>query len=144
MTRGWVITAMVEPDHGLGEAAAALHLKQLIETHAGEMNWPACLVAMRPGPVRQPAVRVENALMAFVALAKSTGSLWLRDRPPHLAPLHSPRLIEPGSTPIRGVVWEQYLWFPEGIPRSLLETAALQLEERTLPTPEAGTSRTAR
>ena len=138
------LLALVEPDHGLDEPAATRRLKERIEAHARELGWPACLVTMPRKPLPQPAVTVGDALLTFAAMAKSTGSLWLRDRPAHLAPLHAPRLIEPSSTPIRGVVWDQYLWFPEGIPRSLLEQAAQQLEERARPTPEARASRTAR
>ena len=114
---------LVEPGHGLGEAAAQARLVAFIQEETARHPWPPCLLAARGGwgPGQDSASRVEfdHAPTTFVAMAKSTGSLWLRDRRPHLAPLHAPMLIEPGSTPMRGVRWSQMLWFPQGIPQEL-------------------------
>ena len=115
---------LAEPGHGLGEAAAQERLVAFIEEETARSPWPPCLLAGRGGSARgQPSdlrVELDHVGTTFVALAKCTGSLWLRDRRPHLAPLHAPTLIEPGSTPMRGVRWGQALWFPQGIPQELL------------------------
>jgi hypothetical protein len=115
---------LAEPGHGLGEAAAQERLVAFIEEETARSPWPPCLLAGRGGSTRgQPSdlrVELDHVGTTFVALAKCTGSLWLRDRRPHLAPLHAPTLIEPGSIPMRGVRWGQALWFPQGIPQELL------------------------
>jgi hypothetical protein len=115
---------LAEPGHGLGEAAAQERLVAFIEEETARSPWPPCLLAGRGGSTRgQPSdlrVELDHVGTTFVALAKCTGSLWLRHRRPHLAPLHAPTLIEPGSTPMRGVRWGQALWFPQGIPQELL------------------------
>lgn len=115
---------LVEPGHGLDEAAAPERLIAFIQEETARHPWPPCLLAARGGWSggynSESRVEVDHAPTAFVAMAKCTGSLWLRDRRPHLAPLHAPLLIEPGSTPMRGVRWSQMLWFPQGIPQELL------------------------
>lgn len=115
---------LAEPGHGLGEAAAQERLVAFIEEETARSPWPPCLLAGRGGSTRgQPSdlrVELDHVGTTFVALAKCTGSLWLRDRRPHLAPLHAPTLIEPGSTPMRGVRWGVRLWFAQGIPQELL------------------------
>jgi hypothetical protein len=115
---------LAEPGHGLGEAAAQERLVAFIEEETARSPWPPCLLAGRGGSTRgQPSdlrVELDHVGTTFVALAKCTGSLWLRDRRPHLAPLHAPTLIEPGSTPMRGVRWGLRLWFAQGIPQELL------------------------
>lgn len=115
---------LVEPGHGLAEPAAQARLVAFIDEETARHAWPACLLAGRGGagagrPGEAP-MALDHIPTAFVAMAKCTGSLWLRDRRPHLAPLHAPTLIEPGSTPMRGVRWSQMLWFPQGIPQALL------------------------
>ena len=118
------LLGLVEPEHELGEAAAHERLLELIEAHTQRLGWPPALLADTgrgdAGRSTGHAVTIDHALTTFVALAKCTGSLWMRDRRPHLAPLHAPTLIEPGSTPMRGVRWGQALWFPQGIPQELL------------------------
>lgn len=118
------LLGLVEPGHALAEAAAHERLLELIEAHTRRLAWPPALLADtgRGGAGRSTghAVTIDHALTTFVALAKCTGSLWMRDRRPHLAPLHAPTLIEPGSTPMRGVRWGLRLWFAQGIPQELL------------------------
>jgi hypothetical protein len=115
---------LVEPGHGLAEAPAQERLVTFIEEETSRSKWPASLLARRggwnAGRPGDPHMELDHVPTAFVAMAKCTGSLWLRDRRPHLAPLHAPTLIEPGSTPMRGVRWSQMLWFPQGIPQELL------------------------
>jgi len=115
---------LVEPEHGLGEAAAQERLIAFIEEETARHSWPARLLARRGGwnadRPGHPHVELDHVPTTFVAMARCTGSLWLRDRRPQLAPLHAPTLIEPGSTPMRGVRWSQMLWFPQGIPQALL------------------------
>lgn len=115
---------LVEPGHALGEAAAHSRILELIEAHTQRLAWPPVLLAdtgrNRTGRSSGHAVTVDHALTTFVALAKCTGSLWMRDRRPHLAPLHAPMLIDPGSTSMRGVRWGVRLWFAQGIPQELL------------------------
>ena len=115
---------LVEPDHGLDEPEAQRRLLAFIEEETARSPWPPCLLAgfssRYTGQPSDLCVELDHVGTTFVALAKCTGSLWLRDRRPHLAPLHAPTLIEPGSTPMRGVRWGQALWFPRGIPQELL------------------------
>jgi hypothetical protein len=115
---------LVEPEHGLEESAAQERLAALIEKETARRPWPASLLAARGGWTggQSSELRMEfdHVLATFVAMSKCTGSLWLRSRRPHLAPLHAPVLIEPGSTPMRGVRWSQRLWFAQGIPQELL------------------------
>lgn len=115
---------LVEPGHALAEAPAQERLIAFIEDETARCAWPPCLLARRggwnAGRPGDPHMELDHVPTAFVALAKCTGSLWLRDRRPHLAPLQAPTLIEPGSTPMRGVRWSQMLWFPQGIPQELL------------------------
>jgi len=120
------LLTLVEPDHRLGEKAATRCLVERIEAHTRRLDWPPCLLVGDLPRNRERRVTLDHAPAAFVALAKSTGSLWLRDRPPLLAPLHAPKLVEP-SVNFRGVRWDQLLWFPDGIPNTLLELATAQL-----------------
>lgn len=125
------LLGLLEPVHCLGEAAATRRLTDLIEARAEQLDWPRCLIAQTAagwlGGNRERRIALDHALTTFVALSKSTGSLWLRDRPPRLAPLHAPRLVEPSGVPMKGVRWDQWLWFPDGIPESLLSQALAQL-----------------
>ena len=118
------LLGLVEPGHALGEAAAHSRLVALIEAHTQHLAWPSVLLAGNDSWSAdrhdEPPVTLDHALTTFVALAKCTGSLWTRDRRAHLAPLHAPTLIEPGSTPMRGVRWGKRLWFAQGIPQELL------------------------
>ena len=124
---------LLEQTHDLGEAAATRRLTDLIEARAEQLDWPPCLIVEktggRSGGNREQRVTLDHAPTTFVALSKSTGSLWLRSRPPRLAPLHAPRLIDTNQG-MRGVSWLQQLWFPEGIPESLLSQAVAQLPPR--------------
>ena len=128
---------LVEPGHGLAEAAAQERLIDFIEQETARRPWPPSLLASRGGWTggRSSTSRLEfdHTPSTFVAMAKCTGSLWLRDRRPHLAPLHAPDLIEPGSAPMRGVRWSQMLWFPQGIAQELLST--LGTPKAQTPTP---------
>jgi hypothetical protein len=117
---------LLEPAHALGETAATRCLVERIEEHTERLDWPRCLMVGAAGGRRDQQVTLDHAPTTFVALSKSTGSLWMRDRVPRLAPLHAPTLIEPGSTPMRGVLWKQTLWFPDGIPEGLLSLAMEQ------------------
>jgi hypothetical protein len=69
---------------------------------------------------------VDHPLTTFVALAKATGTVWVRDRPPRLAPLQQPFLATPLDVSRRGVYWSTALWFPDGIPANLLERVRKQ------------------
>ena len=115
---------LVEPGHGLAEPAAQSRLVDFIEEETARRPWPASLLAARGGwtggQSGESLLEFDHAPATFVAMSKCTGSLWLRHRRPHLAPLHAPVLIEPGSTPMRGVRWSQMLWFAQGIPQELL------------------------
>ena len=115
---------LVEPGHELAEPQAQARLVDFIEEETARRPWPTCLLAARAGwsggNGKESLLEFDHVPATFVALSKCTGSLWLRHRRPHLAPLHAPVLIEPGSTPMRGVRWSQRLWFPQGIPQELL------------------------
>jgi hypothetical protein len=125
---------LVQPGHGLAQEPAQRRLIELIENHTAKLDWPPCLIAgapdFNPAGANQPGLALDHALSAFVAVSKSIGSLWLRNRPARLAPLHSPRLMESSGTSMRGVRWGQTLWFPEGIPSDILKQAAAQPQSR--------------
>jgi hypothetical protein len=126
---------LLDPAHALTEAAAGRRLTDLIEACSLQLDWPRCLMvgntaANRSGESafrREQGITLDHAPTTFVALSKSTGSLWLRDRAPRLAPLHAPRLSDPRGKLGHSVRWDQWLWFPDGIPASLLHQAAAQL-----------------
>jgi hypothetical protein len=118
---------LIEPEHSLAESAATRRLIEAIEAHTKQLDWPSCLLVGDSAGSREQRVTLDHVPTTFVALSKSTGSLWVRGRPPRLAPLHAAHLMEPGSTPMRGVGWGQSLWFPDGIPESLLQAAMAQL-----------------
>lgn len=111
---------LVEPGHCLGEAAAAWRLAELIEAYTVRLDWPRCLLTASRCSGGNGTITLDHAPTTFVALAKSAGNLWLRDRPARLAPLQTPTLVEPGGASIRGVQWNQHLWFPDGVPARLL------------------------
>lgn len=115
------LLGLVEPGHGLPEPAAERHLIEFIEEQTRRLSWPACLLARRGSWTSSRAgdrhVALDHVATTFVALAKCTGSLWLRERRVHLAPLQAPALVEPGGVPMQGVRWSQMLWFPQGLPQ---------------------------
>jgi hypothetical protein len=121
---------LVEPGHGLDEAVASRRLVEVIEEYTRRLDWPRCLLTGSRGSGGNERVTLDHAPTAFVALAKSAGNLWLRDRPARLAPLQSPTLVEPGGVPMRGVEWHQHLWFPDGVPENLLAQALEQVRRR--------------
>ncbi len=125
---------LLEPEHHMGEAAATRRLTDLIEACTERLDWPRCLMVGntvgKPGGNREQRITLDHAPTTFVALAKSTGSLWLRDRTPRLAPLHAPNLVGPTHTTMQSMRWSQLLWFPDGIPESLLSQALAQLPLR--------------
>ena len=124
------LLALVAPGHGLAEAAAAAALVARIDAHTRALAWPAALLVARRGDTPRDGVILDHPLTTFVALARCTGNLWLRDRPARLAPLQAPTLVEPSGTPVRGVEWRLSLWFPDGIPDTLLRQAADTVRRR--------------
>ncbi len=124
------LLSVLEPGHTLDEAAAARRLLERIDAHARRLDWPAWLLAApadpRGGTRHDPGVALDHVETAFVALAKSTGSLWLRARAPRLAPLHAP-WVDPAGLRGGQAAWRAALWFPDGLPPRLLEAAAAQV-----------------
>src|SRR5690606_6272202 len=106
-------------------------LAGLIEEHCRSLDWPRILLVREPGQAIGSALVLDHRPTTLVALAKSTGTVWMRDRPVRLAPLQSPSLIEPGGAPVRAVQWSTALWFPDGIPADLLDRVGRQLGEGT-------------
>ncbi len=113
---------VLDPGHGLAEEPARLALLERIEAHCTDQDWPAYLVAEPVGyGAYSNSLTLDHPLTAYLALAKSTGSLWMRDRPARLSPLHAPiesQSIRHGARPC--VQWSSRLWFPTGIPENLL------------------------
>ena len=113
---------VLEPAHGLTEAQARQALLERIESHCQAQDWPAYLVAEPVGyGAYADSLALDHPLTAFLALAKSTGSLWMRDRPARLSPLHTPIDRDDQKNGFPG--WRQWstrLWFPTGIPENLL------------------------
>lgn len=125
--RGWNTAAsllrLLEPRHRLPEAAAERRLVEQIETHAARLDWPAVLLAGEPEVYRPGAVALDHPLTVFVAIAKATGSLWLRTRAPRLSALQCPRVVDRPTLAVPHAEWEQVLWFPDGLPPTLLQQA---------------------
>jgi hypothetical protein len=126
---------VVEPDDRSDEANARERLLRLIDVHARGLEWPRALLASDgKQPVRDGLV-LDDALTTFAALAKSTGAVWLRERPPVLAPLHVPLDVRGsgGTGDGRRIEWSTALWFPAGVPDNLLQAVRLQRQRRTSP-----------
>jgi hypothetical protein len=117
------VLSVLEPGHALDETAAARRLLERIDAHARRLDWPPWLLAApadpRGGTRHEPGVTLDHVETVFVALAHSTGSLWLRTRAPRLAPLHAPWVDPPGQRG-RQAAWRAALWFPDGLPAPLL------------------------
>jgi hypothetical protein len=96
--RGWNTAAsllrLVEPRHRLREASAERRLVELIEAHAARLDWPPVLLAGIPEVYRPGAIALDHPLTTFVAIAKATGSLWLRTRASRLSALQCPRVVD--------------------------------------------------
>ncbi len=109
---------LLEPDHVLGEKEAEAVLHRRIEAHCKRLAWPRMLLASPGAKIAGGIATLElnHALTAFVALSKSTGSIWLRDRPVRLAPLQSPFVDNEDKA-----TWSIDLWFPHGLPPNLLD-----------------------
>jgi hypothetical protein len=126
---------VLEPSHGLTEAQARQALLERIESHCRAQGWPAYLVAEPVGAGGYAdSLTLDHPLTAFLALAKSMGSLWMRDCPARLAPLHTPidsRSIRHCSRPF--IHWSTRLWFPTGIPQNLLPALLSALPNRSTP-----------
>ena len=133
---------LFEPGHALDEEAATRNVTHRIEAHAARLAWPPTLLVGQRGAERGQTITLDDALTTFVALAKSTGSLWLRQRPVRLAPLQVPTQVDPGGAPSRNVRWGQALWFPDGVPETLLSQAMAQARARMQPTPKSQPSST--
>lgn len=120
---------VLDPEHGLTEATARQALLERIESHSEAQGWPTYLVAEPVGyGAYSESLTLDHPLTAFLALAKSTGSLWMRDRPARLSPLHTPvesQSIRHGARPC--VQWSTRLWFPNGIPENLLTALRAKL-----------------
>ena len=113
---------VLEPGHGLTEAQARQALLERIECHGQAQDWPAYLITEPLGyGAYADSLTLDHPLTAFLSLAKSTGSLWMRDRPARLSPLHTPIDSHgPSSGAHRCIQWSARLWFPSGIPENLL------------------------
>jgi hypothetical protein len=108
---------VLEPSHGLSESAARAYLVERLEARITQLNWPATLIAEQPRSTTpsmpNPHDVVTDAELTFVMLAKSTGTLWRRDRPVSLAFLHAP---DKSSGTNAATVWQHQLWFANGRP----------------------------
>lgn len=125
---------VLEPEHGLTEAQARLALLERIESHCQAQDWPAYLVAEPLGyGAYSDSLTLDHPLTAFLALAKSTGSLWMRDRPARLSPLHTPIDLDGEKNGVPGwLQWSTRLWFPSGIPENLLTALRAKLPGKSL------------
>jgi hypothetical protein len=76
-------------------------------------------------------VELSHPLTAFVALTTSTGSVWMKDREPRLAPLHHPVLLGQGGQieSKASIQWKAGLFFPRGLPSSLLQAVKGEYEQ---------------
>jgi hypothetical protein len=115
---------LVSPSQELTEAASRKALVELIEGQCEELDWPEFLVAAGDDDGQRPqdVLKLDHALIAFVARSKSTGNLWVRRRAIRLASLHAPSngFIVGKGLDDRQACWETRLWFPGGVPANLL------------------------
>ena len=124
-TKDWnncgIILRALEPEHTLNESEARVELLSRIETHAHFLKWPAFLMTSDDFNPTE-GVELSHPLTTFVALAKSTGSVWMKDREPRLAPLHNPTSVAQGSTGCNVYIqWKTGLFFPKGLPSGLFQ-----------------------
>jgi hypothetical protein len=115
---------LVWPSHELTEAASRSALVEMIEAQCEKLDWPEFLVAADDDDWQHPRdmLKLDHALIAFVARSKSTGNLWVRRRAIRMAALHAPSngfIIGKGLQD-RQAFWQTRLWFPGGIPVNLL------------------------
>ncbi len=134
--KGWnsarKLLSLIEPNELPDEATARRRLLHLIDQRAQRLDWPHALLASDgKQPVREGLV-LDDALTTFVAISKSTGAVWLRDRAPVLAPLHAPLDAHGlgGTGYGRRIEWSTALWFPDGVPDNLLQVVRQQHQER--------------
>jgi len=133
-TKDWnncgVILRVLEPEHTLIENEARVELLQRIETHANTLKWPAFLMTADDFcPAK--GVELSHSLTTFVALAKSTGSVWMKDREPRLAPLHNPTAVNHGNPECSVYIeWKAGLFFPKGLPSDLLQVVKGEYENK--------------
>jgi len=133
-TKDWnnccAILRVLEPEHTMNESQARIELLSRIDAHAKTLNWPAFLMTANDF---KPSVGVElsHPLTTFVALTKSTGSVWMMDRQPRLAPLHNPVLLgRDGHTIMNdSTQWRAGLFFPKGLPSDLLQSVKGEYEQ---------------
>ena len=116
-----ILLREIEPDHQLDDAQASVELCRRIEACAGALNLPPNLLLAGRAHSGQETLSVHDPLLTWMFLAKSTGQVWLRSRPPQISRLQTPTLIEPGGTPTRGLYWSCALWFPGGIPDEFIK-----------------------
>jgi hypothetical protein len=120
------VLKLFEPNHRKQEPGAARALVRHIDDTAAQLDWPRYVIADEKPRDLDDVLLLDDAMLTFTVIAKSTGSVWMRDRAPRLAPLHSPLIcLGSGGTGYgRRVEWSSYLWFPTGVPSSLLERIA--------------------
>jgi len=136
-TKDWnnccAILRVLEPEHNMCESEARIELLSRIDAHARALNWPAFLMTADDF---KPSLGVElsHPLTAFVALTKSTGSVWMKDREPRLAPLHHPVLLgQGGHAEINASIqWRAGLFFPRGLPSGLLQAVKGEYEQKLM------------
>jgi hypothetical protein len=123
----WHTTAallrLIEPHHRLPEDGAGRRLVEVIEAHAARLDWPAVLLASDIHARPSTVITLGHPLTTFVALSKASGSLWLCTRRPRLGALQCPRVDAGSSSEAARAYWEQFLWFPDGLPSTLLQPA---------------------
>jgi len=133
-TKDWnncgVLLRVLEPEHSLNEAEARDELIKRIEVHAQSLKWPSFLMTADDfNPT--DGLELSHPLTTFVALSKSTGSVWIKEREPRLAPLHSPSSVAQGSTGYNVYIqWKAGLFFPKGLPSGLFQIVKGEYEER--------------
>ena len=133
-TKDWnnccAVLRVLEPEHTMNEGQARIELLSRIDAHAKALNWPAFLMTADDF---KPSVGVElsHPLTTFVALTKSTGSVWMMDRQPRLAPLHNPVFLgQGGPTEMNdSIQWRAGLFFPKGLPSDLLQSVKGEYEQ---------------
>jgi hypothetical protein len=122
---------VLEPEHALSEKEAEFELLKRIDAHAKALRLPPFLMtADEFNPTM--GVELSHPLTTFVALAKSTGSVWMKEREPRLAPLHNPTAVSHATArPGVFVEWRAGLFFPKGLPPGLLKAVRTEYQKLT-------------
>lgn len=119
-----LLLKLIEPNHCLNDVSSKRRLTEQLEAHTQALNWPRHLIAQSSftQDTAYQQLVIDHPLTVFVALTRSIGHLWSRDRALKLSRLASPTVTSfMDIRAKRSVIWQTSLWFPQGVPPDLLD-----------------------